>query len=119
MEAVLALAILATTVVVLASATAKCLAVIRMARHYHAARVVLEQAEAEHPLNWTNTVAENTVDNIEYPGNLFFSRTLEADPEEEGLYVVTAQVRWQESGRPAIEEVQYHFYCPETTGVLP
>jgi Tfp pilus assembly protein PilE len=118
-EAVLALAILATTVVVLASATAKCLAVIRMARHYHAARIVLEQAELEHPLVWSNSVSENTQEDVEYPGGFVFSRTLEATAEEPDLYIVTARVRWKESGRDSLEEVSYLFYCPSEDGVLP
>ncbi len=113
-EAVLALAILATTVVVLASATAKCLAVIRMARHYHAARQTLEQAELEHPMVWSNSVAENTVEGIEYPDGMVFSRTFEPDPEEPELYIVTARVRWKESNRDSLEEVTYLFYCPDT-----
>ncbi len=118
-ETVLALAILAITVMALASATAKCLAVIRMARYYHSAREVLELAELEHPLVWSNSVSENTVDNIEYPGGFVFSRALEATDEEPELYVVTARVRWKESGRDSFEEVAYHFYCPDQNKATP
>lgn len=118
-EAVLALAILATTIVVLASSTAKCLAVIRMSRNYHAARQTLEQAELEHPMVWSNSVAENTVEDIEYPGGMVFSRTFEPDPEEPELYVVTARVRWKESNRDSLEEINYLFYYPDTLGGRP
>lgn len=112
-EAVLALAILSIGVFVLIECTAKCLAVIRTARQYQTARMILDQGELEHPLIWTNEVDKNTVAPVTYPNGYTFSRELTAVDGEESLYVVKTRVAWSEIGQASFEEVVSYLYSPK------
>ena len=110
-EAVLALAILSIGVFVLIEATAQCLAVIRVSRNYQIARNVLEQGELDYPLSWTNSIEDNTVAPVEYPGGFTFSRNLDQVDGEENLFIVTRRVTWSETGQSSFEEVTSYLYC--------
>ncbi|NLB59991.1 MAG: prepilin-type N-terminal cleavage/methylation domain-containing protein [Lentisphaerae bacterium] len=112
-EAVLALAILGISVFVLVECTARCLAVIRSARHYQTARQVLDQGELEYPLSWTNDLEHNRVAAVTYPNGYTFARDLTAVDGEENLFVVVTRVGWSESGRASWEEVVSYLYSPQ------
>ncbi len=109
----MALAILSIGIFVLIACTAKCLAVIRMSRHYQNARLTLERGELDHPLVWTNEPDQNAVAPRDYPGGYTYSRTLAPVDGEESLYRVTTRVAWSESGQAAGEEVVGLFYSPK------
>lgn len=110
-EAVLALAILSIGVFVLVETTAKCLAVVRLSRHYQTARAVLDRGESEHPLRGTNTVEQNTVEPVDYDGYTF-ARELQAVDGEKKMFLVTTRVAWSEAGKNSFEELTSWVYCP-------
>lgn len=112
-EAVLALAILSTGIFVLIETTARCLAVIQTSRHYQEARAVLDRGELDYPLHVTNSLHDNIVPPVDYPGGYRFSRDLDPVEGEEGLFIVKTRVTWSESGRASFEEVVSYLYCPE------
>ena len=111
-EAVVALAILSIGIFVIIEATARCLAVIRVSRNYQTARAVLDQGESEFPLQPTNTVSDNVVQEKEYNPGYFFSRDLTEVDGEKKLYIVTTRVTWSESGQASAEEVVSYLYFP-------
>ena len=110
-EAVLALAILSIGVFVLIEATSQCLAVVRVSKNYQTAREVLEQGELDYPLSWTNSIEDNTVAPVEYPGGFTFSRNLDQVDGEEDLFIVTRRITWSETGQSSFEEVTSYLYC--------
>ena len=111
-EAVLALAILSIGIFVIVEATARCLAVIRVSRHYQTARAVLDRGECDFPLQSTNTVSANVVQGEELVPGYVFSRELEEVDGETKLYLVTTRVTWSESGQASAEEVVSYLYMP-------
>jgi hypothetical protein len=111
-EAVLAMAILSLSIIVLAETTARCFKVIRVSRNYETARAVMDRGEAEYPLRGTNTVEQNTVDGVRYENGYTFSRALEEVEGEEKLYRTITRVAWSEYGRDSFEEVIGYVYCP-------
>lgn len=110
-ESVLALAILSIGIFILIETTAKCLAVVRMARNYQTARAVLDRGESEHPLRGTNSVEDNTVEPVDYDGYTF-ARDLQPVEGEKKLFVVTTKVKWSETGHDSGEELVSYVYCP-------
>ncbi|MBI2440228.1 MAG: prepilin-type N-terminal cleavage/methylation domain-containing protein [Lentisphaerae bacterium] len=112
MEAVIALAILSIGIFVIIETTARCLAVIRSSRNYQTARAVLDQGEAEFPLQSTNAVEDNQVSETEYESGYSFARELQEVNGEKKLYVVKTRVTWSESGQGAVEEVVSYLYFP-------
>lgn len=110
-ETVLALAILSIGIFILVETTAKCLAVVRMARNYQTARAVLDRGESEHPLRGTNTVEQNKVEAVDYDGYAF-SRDLQPVDGEEKLFMVVTKVAWSETGHESGEELVSYVYCP-------
>ena len=110
-EAVLALAILSIGIFVLIEATSQCLSVIRVSKTYQTAREVLEQGELDYPLCWTNSIEDNTVASVEYPGGFTFFRNLDQVDGEEDLFIVTRRVTWSETGQSSFEEVVGYLYC--------
>jgi len=110
-ETVLALAILSIGIFILIETTAKCIAVIRMARNYQTARAILDRGESEYPLRGTNTVDENNVDPVDYDGYVF-SRDLQPVDGEIKLFKVITRVSWSETGAESGEELTSYIYCP-------
>ncbi len=111
-EAVVALAILSIGVFVIVEATARCLAVIRASRNYQTARAVLDQGEAEFPLQPTNTASACAVQGEELVPGYTFSRELEAVSGESKLYMVKTRIAWSESDNASAEEVVSYLYFP-------
>jgi hypothetical protein len=66
---------------------------------------VLDLAELEHPLIATNNVKGLEVDGAEYANGFVFSRIVEDDEDEDGLYVVRQTIKWKERGGYSTEEV--------------
>lgn len=110
-EAVLALAILSIGIFILVETTAKCLAMVRMARNYQTARAVLDRGESEHPLCGTNELDQNIVEAVDYDG-YSFSRDLRPVDGEKKLFIVTTKVAWSETGHKSGEELVSYVYCP-------
>ncbi len=111
-EAVLALAILAISVIVFAETTARCFKIVRVSRNYEIARAVLDRGEADFPLRGTNSINDNEVDGYLYENGFKFSRKLEKLSEEEKVFIVKTRVSWSEYGRDAFEEVVSLLYSP-------
>ena len=82
-----------------------------MSRNYQTAREVLEQGELDYPLSWTNSIEDNTVAPVEYPGGFTFSRNLDQVDGEEDLFIVTRRITWSETGQSSFEEVTSYLYC--------
>ena len=103
-EVLLASSILAFGLAVLLTGASKCLGTMRMAKNFQKAQTVLGLGELEHPLAATNDVKLLEVSPKEYDG-FFFSREVEDDDDEDGLFVVRTKVTWSEARREAAEEV--------------
>ena len=108
----LALAILSIGIFVLIECTARCLAVIRVARNYQTARQVLDQGELDYPLLSSNTLEQNMVAPVSYPNGYSFARELTPLDGEANLYLIKTRVAWSERGQSAGEEVTSLLYCP-------
>jgi prepilin-type N-terminal cleavage/methylation domain-containing protein len=110
-EVMLAMAILGIGIFVLAEATSRCLAVIRVAKNHHTARFVLSRGELEHPIVWEEDEVVNVaVEPVEYQSGFTFSRSF-AETDTEGLYEVHTRVSWSDRGGNAFEEVVGYLYC--------
>lgn len=104
-EVILAVLILSVGVTVLLTAASRCLAVFKIAKLRQNAIWVLDLAELEYPLIATNNVKRLEVDETEYGDGFVFSRVIEDDEDEDGLYLVRQTVKWKERGGYSSEEV--------------
>lgn len=99
-EVLLAMAILTITLFSLTAASSRCLAVMRTASQYHAARAVLDQGIMEHPLiRYGREIFNLEVQPVAYEGGYIFERSAEEMEAEEKLYIVKTQVSWARHGR--------------------
>ena len=112
-EVMLAVSILSVAFTVLLTAASRCLAAIRKAKYYQDAQWTLSMGEADHPMLETNDVDSLNVSSETYDNGLTYSREVEDDEDEDGLYVVRARVSWTDKGREAYEEVVSYVYQPE------
>jgi hypothetical protein len=115
-EAVLAVAILALSIVVLMTGASRCLAVIRVAERYQTAQWVMGMGECDYPMYETNDVRELVLEpGHEYPGGFTYSRVLDEEPfdEKHSLYLLRIRVSWADRGSETVEEVVRCFYQPE------
>jgi len=109
-EVLLAVLMLSTGLVVLLTSASRCLAVMKIARDYQTAQWALALGELDYPLSVTNDVKELEVEPFTYPNGLTFSREVEDDEDEDGLFVVRTRVSWPRRGRESQEEtVRYVF----------
>jgi prepilin-type N-terminal cleavage/methylation domain-containing protein len=112
-EVLLAVAILGVGLVALLTAATRCLAILKAARGYQDAQWALGVGEVKHPfIPPTNDVKEIEVDEEELPGGLRFSRQVEDDEDEDGLYVVRTKVQWGADAYLATEEVVSYIFFP-------
>jgi prepilin-type N-terminal cleavage/methylation domain-containing protein len=112
-EVLLAVVILSLGLTVILTGTGRCLAVMKKARTYQDAIFALQKGEAEHPLTTvTNDVKNLDVQDERY-GEFTYSRTVDNDTDEDGLYVVHSRVAWTERGKESFEEVVCYVLCLE------
>ena len=104
-EVLLAAFILGVGLMVLVTASSRCIAVLRRASLFQAARWALDRGEADNPLVRTNDVMTLAVKAESVAEGLTYSREIEEDENEDGLYVVRARVTWSRDGREFNEEV--------------
>jgi prepilin-type N-terminal cleavage/methylation domain-containing protein len=105
-EVLLATAILGVGLAVLLVGASRCMATIRAARNYQTAQWVLSQGEAVHFVVVSNDVKELDVPaDTDLAEGFTFSRTVEADDDEDGLYEIRTRVTWSDRGRELTEEV--------------
>lgn len=105
-EVLIAVVILATALTALLTAAARCVATMKVAKNCQTAVWVLNAGEAAHPTAAvTGRVDALNVDAEEYPGGFTYSRTVEEDDDEDGLYVVRSRAAWSDKGRESYEEV--------------
>lgn len=111
-EVLLAMAILTLGLFSLTSASSRCLAIMRTAGQYHAARAVLDQGSLEYPLiRYGRDVYNLEVNPVEYPGGYVFERVSDEVEEEEKLYIVKTSVSWNRRGHESrIEIWDYLFW---------
>lgn len=113
-EVMLASAILAASLTALLTAASRCLQVMRRSREYQEAQWVRGMGELEYPLLFVEDIAEQSVSGVDY-GRYTFSREVEDDEDEDGLYVVRTRVDWGQGPSKRYEEVyQYVYQAPET-----
>ena len=121
-EAVLAVAILALSIVVIMTAASRCLAVMRVAERYQTAQWVMGMGESDYPMYETNAVRDLVLSpGHEYPGGFTYSRLLDEEPydKEHHLYLLRIRVSWADRGGETVEEVVRCFYQPEEEEVKP
>jgi len=112
-EVLLAAFILGVGMMVLVTASSRCVAVMRKAAVFQAARWTLDRGEADHPLIRTNDIKMLEVDATEYPGGMFYERIVEDDEDEDGLFVIRSRVSWSSHERILFEEaVRYMLEDP-------
>jgi prepilin-type N-terminal cleavage/methylation domain-containing protein len=112
-EVVLASAILSVALVVLLTGAARCLGVMKLARNYQTARWTMDLGNQEHPMLSTNDVNDLEVAAITYPNGYKYSRTVEDDEDEDGLYIIRTRVSWSDRGREPYEEVVEYVWQKE------
>lgn len=112
-EVLLAVAIAGTALVVLATGSARCVAVFRRSRDYQRAQWCLGLGELEHPLLATNDLSTWEQEDIEYAEGFFFSREVEEDDDEDDLFLVRTTVKWTRGPREFKEEVTRYVFAPE------
>jgi hypothetical protein len=116
-EVLLAISILGAGLVVMLTAGSRCLAVMRIARNYQSAQWTLGMGEIDYPLEIEEDIEELVVDPEEYPNGFTFSREVDEDEDEDGLYVVRTRVTWSDRGRHGVEEVvRYVLFEAEDDG---
>jgi prepilin-type N-terminal cleavage/methylation domain-containing protein len=104
-EVLLAVVILSLGLTVILTGTGRCLAVMKKARTYQDAIFALQKGEAEHPLTTVTNDIKNLEVQAENYGEFTYSRTIDEDTDEDGLYVVHSRVAWTERGKESFEEV--------------
>ncbi len=110
-EVLLAMAILTLGLFSLTSAASRCLAVMRTASQYHAARAILDQGSLEYPLvRYAREVFNMDVSPTTYPGGYVFERESEELEDEEKLYIVRTQVSWARRGGETTITVYDYLY---------
>lgn len=112
-EVILAVALLSLGVVAILTAASRCLAVMKQARNYQTAQWVLAMGELEHPLRYDDDIMDLEVDPEIYEDNFVFSRTVEEDEDEDGLFAVRTRVSWAAQETEAYEEVWRYVLGPE------
>ncbi len=111
-EVMLAVALLGISFTVLLTAASRCIAAIKQAQIYQKAQWTLAMAEAEHPLIKTNDIEELNYGPETFDNGLTYTRIVEDDEDEDGLYVVRSRVSWSVHDSSRFEEVVYYIYKP-------
>lgn len=115
----LAALILGVGLTVVLTGASRCLAVMKQAREFQRAQWALDLGALEHPILFVEDIKEAGVDGEEYDG-VTFSREVEEDDDEDGLYVVRSRASWGEEGKGAVEEVvEYVYQPPEEEAAAP
>lgn len=110
-EVLLAMAILAIGLFSLTAAASRCLAVMRTASQYHAARAVLDQGQLEYPLvRYRREIINLEVAPVSYPGGYVFERESEEIEAEEKLYIIQTRVSWARHGNQTQVTVWDYIY---------
>jgi prepilin-type N-terminal cleavage/methylation domain-containing protein len=104
-EVLLATLILSLALVALLTGASRCLAVMKQAKQYQTAQWTLGLGEVDYPMEATNDVKQLAVDDVAYPNGCTYSRIVEDDEDEDGLYVVRIRVTWPGRGNVMKEEV--------------
>ncbi len=105
----MAAAILSVGLTAILTATSRCLAVISRSREYQEAQWALNRGIAENPFFLAEDIREQEVDAEEYDGYVF-SRQVEDDEDEDGLFLVRSRVTWVRREREFVEEVVQYVY---------
>ena len=111
-EVMLAVAILGVGMAALLTGASRCVAVMKLSREYQEAQWVLELALLEHPIVEQDPIDEQEVDREDYD-KYTFSREVEDDEDEDGLFVVRSRVRWPAGQGERTEEVVQYVFRPE------
>ena len=111
-EVMLAVAILGFSFTVLLTAASRCIASIKQAQVYQKAQWTLAMAESQYPLMKTNDIEELNVGPETFDNGLTYTREVEEDEDEDGLYVVRARVGWDVHGKTRFDEVVFYIYKP-------
>ena len=114
-EVMLALVILSIGVSSLMVSMARCLSVVRTARHRVNARALFQQVEVENPLTDVemSELAESG-DFEKMEGYTWEREITMVDLEERpGLFLVRTRIGWTERGRDTFEEVYAYRYAPD------
>ena len=115
-EVMLATLILSVGLSMMLTASARCLTVMRRSREYQRAQWALNRGMLEHPILFAEKIEEQDVDGEDYDGYVF-SREIEDDEDEDGLFVVRTWVTWPSGGREMKEEVvEVVYQKPEGVG---
>lgn len=109
-EVLLATAILAVSLVVLLTGASRCLAVMKSAERYQQAQWTMGQGEVDHPMLVTDDIKSLALDEVKYDNGYTYSRTIEDDEDEDGLFVVRIMVKWSDRENGPREEVVRYVY---------
>ncbi len=111
-EVMLAVAILGFSFTVLLTAASRCIAAIKQSQTYQKAQWTLAMGEADFPLMKTNDIENLSVGPETYDNGLTYTREVEEDEDEDGLYVVRARVSWDSRGAKRFDEVVSYIFKP-------
>lgn len=104
-EVILAVAILSVGFTVLLTGVSRCLAVMKIARNYQTAQWTLGMGQLDYPFIVTDDVEDLEVEPFTYPNGFTYSREVEDDEDEDGLFVIRTRVSWSDRGRETYEEI--------------
>lgn len=114
-EVLIAVAILSVGAAVLLTATSRCLAVVRAARDYYAARHVMDLVDIEHPIlavkvNGQDQILNATLDNLDYPNGFTASRSIARSETYKDLLIVNTRVYRRAGSSARGEQVTSFLY---------
>ena len=118
-EVLLAVAILSIGLVVMLTAIARCLGVLKVSEQYHKAMWAVSAGEAEFPLlRKPDTEPEDyAVDPQDYDGITYTREVDDPDADSDGheqrLLVIMTKVSWMGRGREQTDELPRYLYYAE------
>jgi hypothetical protein len=114
-EVLLAVTILGASLIGLVSGAVRAVAVMKVAREYQNAQWTLSRGDLDFPIALAEEPEDVEVGGERYENGMTYSRAIEPDEDEDGLWVVRTRVTWRRGEREAAEEVlSVVYFEPET-----
>ena len=120
-EVMMTMVILGIAGIVLVTAVSQCLGVVRAARLYNHAHMLLAQVDLEHPLFDEDVEVGREQGRFRRHelGDFSWSREIEhVGDEEDRLFEVRTRIHWTRRSQTGFEEVVYYRYVPDEEGRL-
>jgi hypothetical protein len=104
-EVLLAVTILGASLIGLVSGAVRAVAVMKVAREYQDAQWTMSRGDLDFPIEMAEEPEDAEVSGERYENGMTYSRAIEPDEDEDGLWLVRTRVTWNRGSREAAEEV--------------